>query len=104
MFVNKLKVSTCFYVRINVDELHEFLKAGDAALQTFQDDFEDDHHYFPSGSATFFLNITRFTSSLAIALTDQTSYFLTMCSTYIRISLTSWMRAMMKEPKAAVPR
>ena len=44
MIVNKLKVSTCFYVRINVDELHESLKTGDAALQTFQDDFEDDHH------------------------------------------------------------
>ena len=44
MLAHKLKVSTCFYVRINVDELHEFLKAGDAALQTFQDDFEDDHH------------------------------------------------------------
>ena len=52
---HKLKVSTCFYVRINVEELHESLEAGDATLETFQDDFEDDHHYFPPSSATFFL-------------------------------------------------
>ena len=65
MIVNKLKVSTCFYVRINVDELHELLKAGDAALETFQDDFEDDHNYFPSSSATFFLKIIFLTPSLA---------------------------------------
>ena len=38
---HKLKVSTCFYVRIDVDELHESLKAGDAALETFQDDFRE---------------------------------------------------------------
>ena len=70
MLAHKLKVSTCFYVRINVDELHESLKAGDATLETFQDDFEDDHHYFPPGSATFFLKVICLTSSLAIALTD----------------------------------
>ena len=67
---HKLKVSTCFYVRINVDELHESLKAGDATLETFQDDFEDDHHYFTASATTFFLKIICLTSSLAIALTD----------------------------------
>ena len=66
MIVNKLKVSTCFYVRINVDELHESLKAGNAALQTFQDDFEDDHHDLPACSAAFFLKIICLTRSPSI--------------------------------------
>ena len=67
---HKLKFSTCFNVRINVNELHESLKAGDATLETFQDNFEDDHDYFPPGSATFFLKIICLTSSLALELAD----------------------------------
>ena len=66
MIVDKLKVSTCFYVRINVDELHESFKASDATLQTFQDNFEDEHHYFPTSSTTLFLQINWFTPSLSV--------------------------------------
>ena len=67
MFVNKCQIPTCFYVRINVDELHESFKACDAALETFQDNFEYDHHYFPTSSTTLFLQshcVTPFLSVL----------------------------------------